>query len=176
MKPDTIFTLLVLGAIILWHVQDARAEMENEADNLHNRLIGVTTQLENLKDETAKNSYELQNPDKWATPPPTPKRGCEQYRELVELYQWDAEIALKVMFEESSCIQDRVGDTHITYQLDGKTYGMSCGLMQIRYLPGRPGCIKNPEQNIAYAYHLYEKNGWQPWSVCHNGQVDCGLK
>lgn len=101
--------------------------------------------------------------------------GCENYRNLVSQYNWNVDVALNVMRAESGCNPNAVGDGHLTYWQDGTKYGMSCGMFQVRFLPGRPSCseMQVPEKNIAYAYALYKANGWRPWSVCANGKVNC---
>jgi hypothetical protein len=83
-----------------------------------------------------------------------------------------SEMAIAIAKAESNMEADRIGDTHITFVQDGKTYGMSCGVFQIRTLPGRPTCeeMLDPEKNIKFAYELYQKSGWTPWSVFTNGQ------
>lgn len=80
--------------------------------------------------------------------------------------------AKAVMRAESSCRPDAVGDNHITYVQDGITYGMSCGLFQIRMLPGRPSCseMHDPSKNIAYAGRMFKASGWQPWSAFTTGK------
>ena len=79
--------------------------------------------------------------------------------------------AKAIMRAESGCRPDAVGDNHITYAQNGTTYGMSCGLFQIRFLPGRPNCeqMKNPSENIAYAGQLFRSQGFKPWSAYLNG-------
>lgn len=90
--------------------------------------------------------------------------GCENYRELVNQYDWNKDVALKIMQAESGCNPSAVGDNRV---IDG-IYAPSCGLYQIRTLKGRPSCkrLKNPTINIEWAYKLYRASGWQPWSVC----------
>lgn len=33
----------------------------------------------------------------------------------------------------------------------------------------------NEDINLQIAREIYEKQGWRPWGVCHDGKVDCGL-
>lgn len=97
---------------------------------------------------------------------------CDAYDTLLARHFGDnIRIAKAVMQAESGCRSDAVGDGHITYVQNGVTYGMSCGLYQIRILPGRPSCeqLKNPGENIAYAGQLFAKSGWYPWSAYKNG-------
>jgi len=91
---------------------------------------------------------------------------CNQYRNLVEKYDWDTELVMKIMELESSCNQNAVGDGHLTFAKGTK--GMSCGLMQVRVLEGRPDCetLKDPQTNLNWAYKIYsEKKSYTPWSV-----------
>lgn len=92
--------------------------------------------------------------------------GCEQYVSLVSQYEWNVNVALQVAKAESGCNTFAVGDKHIP--------PVSCGLFQVRTLPGRPSCeqLQDPATNVAFAYQLYVKNGWQPWSVCRT-KVAC---
>jgi hypothetical protein len=91
--------------------------------------------------------------------------GCNQYRHLVEKYDWDTELVMKIMELESSCNTNAVGDKNLTFA--NGTMGMSCGLMQVRVLEGRPDCetLKNPETNIEWAYMVYKQQGYKAWTV-----------
>lgn len=75
---------------------------------------------------------------------------------------------MAVMEAESHCRSDDVGDQRVI----AGVYAPSCGLMQVRTLPGRPNCeqLKDPETNIATAYGLYAKHGFQPWTMYNNGE------
>ena len=89
---------------------------------------------------------------------------------IEKVFGEEAPIAIAVAQAESSMQPDRIGDNHLKFE-DGK-YGMSCGLFQIRILPGRPTCeeMLDPQKNIEFAYELHKKSGWNPWSVYKNGQ------
>lgn len=84
--------------------------------------------------------------------------GCEQYRPLVEQYDWSADAAMRVMKEESGCDPNAVSPTD------------DHGLMQLHKRP-----IYDPAENIAVAYELYEdgrvgENNWSAWyAVCTPG-------
>lgn len=101
--------------------------------------------------------------------------GCSHYTKLVSEYSWNVSVALAVMGAESRCNPLAVGDGHLTYWQNGIKYGMSCGLFQVRFLPGRPDCkqMQDPVKNIAKAYQLYASGGWGHWSVCNKGVVSC---
>lgn len=104
---------------------------------------------------------------------------CDAHDKLLARYFGDdIRIAKAVMQAESGCRSDAVGDGHLTYVENGITYGMSCGLFQIRYLPGRKSCEthKQPEQAIRTAAEMWRTSGWQPWSAYLNGSYIKFLK
>lgn len=115
------------------------------------------------------------------TPQPKPQPtvhpiGCENYRELyTQVFGSKADVFLKIANKESSCNPMAVGDKHLTYYQDGIQYGMSCGLLQVRYLPGRQSCsqMQDPEANARYALGLYNSGGYRHWTVCNKGLVNC---
>lgn len=96
--------------------------------------------------------------------------GCEQYRNILSKYDWDVNTMLKIMKGESSCNPEAVGDGHLTF--DNGTKGMSCGLLQVRVLEGRPDCksLKDIETNIAWGYKIYTGQGYNAWTIYRNMQ------
>lgn len=145
--------------------------------NLNNSVARVETQTVQAKaNETTTDISQEPSPQ-----PPTVTVseshpiGCENYRTLVARYNWNVNVALNVMRAESGCNPSAIGDGHLTYYQNGTKYGMSCGMFQVRILPGRPSCneMHEPSKNIAYAYNLYKARGWTPWSVCTRGIVSC---
>jgi len=97
--------------------------------------------------------------------------GCENYRQLINQYDWNVDVALQVMRAESGCNPSAVGDNRVI----GGIFAPSCGLFQVRTLQGRPSCeqLQNPATNIEWAFKLYRASGWKPWSVCNIGKVSC---
>lgn len=91
---------------------------------------------------------------------------CEQYRHLVEQYDWDTDLMLEIMRLESSCKSFAVGDTT---PIRG-VLAPSCGLLQIRTLKGRPDCetLKDPATNIEWGYKIYTTQGYNAWTVYRN--------
>lgn len=102
------------------------------------------------------------------TPQIAPSRGdCEQYRHIVEMYDWNTEVMMKVMSLESSCVPTAVGDTK---PIRG-VLAPSCGLFQVRTIdPARGTCkqLKDPSFNVQKAYEIYKSQGLRAWSVTHN--------
>lgn len=98
--------------------------------------------------------------------------GCYQYKHLLEQYDWNVELALEVCENESGGKREAYNGE---YHDDADCYG-SVGLFQIACVHGfTKEEMFVPEANIEYAYTLYQRRGWQPWGVCHDGKVDCGL-
>jgi hypothetical protein len=84
---------------------------------------------------------------------------CKAYEDLITSYDWPDEMAMRICAIESGGNPVAVGDKNTEY--------VSCGLMQIRTLPGRPDCemLKDPETNVAYAYELWQRSGFHPWTA-----------
>lgn len=83
--------------------------------------------------------------------------------DLAYNFDWPAATARAICMAESGGNPGAVGDTSTAY--------VSCGLMQIRSLPGRPSCeqLKDGAFNMQYAYNMYVGQGFQPWSAYTNG-------
>lgn len=95
-----------------------------------------------------------------------------QIEELIKSYFGsEADVAIAVARAESGLRPDAVGDGAIAYWQDGVEYGKSYGLFQIRHLPGRPDpqILLDPVRNVEYAYALYKRSGFYPWSAFTNG-------
>lgn len=92
-----------------------------------------------------------------------PVVGCEHYRDILSQYSWDVETMMYAMQKESSCNPHAVGDDRVI----GGVYAPSCGLLQIRTLPGRPSCdeLKDPVTNVSWAYKVFSSQGYGAWSV-----------
>lgn len=96
------------------------------------------------------------------------KGDCESYRNLIEQYDWDVEIAMNVCRAESGGKIDVVNwkDNH-------KVCMGSTGLFQIGCGNATIEDMKNPDKNVAMAYKLYKARNWKPWGVCTSGIVNC---
>ena len=85
---------------------------------------------------------------------------CSNWLPLIDQYSWNVTVAMNVMNAESGCNpgENNTGDYHPTCM-------GSRGLFQI-------GCdstdnyagMYNPAANVAQAYALYARRGWEPWS------------
>jgi hypothetical protein len=85
---------------------------------------------------------------------PTPlfARGCSTYQSTFEQYSWNISVAMAICQAESS----------------GNPYAVSAtndyGLMQIH-----DDEVFNPYQNIATAYSIYTRQGWDAWTTFREG-------
>ena len=78
---------------------------------------------------------------------------------------------LAIMQAESSCNPNETGDKSLTFQQNGRTYGYSVSLLQVRILPGREHCDSHdPATNIACAYRIWKGQGYEAWTVYTNGK------
>lgn len=97
--------------------------------------------------------------------------GCERFQPLLEKYDWDVRTMLAIMRAESGCDPNVTGDTSLTFTQNGRTYGYSVSLFQVRILPGRERCDSHdPATNIACAYHVWKSQGYKAWSVYTSGK------
>ena len=97
--------------------------------------------------------------------------GCERFQPLLEKYDWDVRTMLAIMRAESGCDPNVTGDTSLTFIQNGRTYGYSVSLFQVRILPGREHCDSHdPATNIVCAYHVWRGQGYKAWSVYTNGK------
>ena len=86
---------------------------------------------------------------------------------MIRSYDWDYETAYAVMLCESGGDNKAVNDNPATKD-------RSIGLYQINLFGEnaltRPDeeWLKNPANNIAYAYYLYQDGGWSHWQQCYN--------
>jgi len=94
-------------------------------------------------------------------------------RLVYDYSEWDGRIMYGICKAESGGKADVVGDTTLTYVQNGVTYGMSCGMLQVRVLPGRNiTCedMHNPEKNVAKAFEIWKSQSYKAWSMYTNGR------
>lgn len=110
-------------------------------------------------------------------PPAPPQRavGCENYRGLVSQYNWDVRTMMAVMEAENRACDPNVnngsaGETHRDMHGNVICVG-SYGLFQV-------GCLhfsgnqdgNDPATNIAVAYAVWQKQGYNAWTMYTNGE------
>lgn len=81
---------------------------------------------------------------------------------------WDINTMVAIAKAESNCRADAVGDTTLTFQKNGRTYGYSIGPLQVRILPGREWI----ETGDYYegAHQIWLAQSYQAWSVVTSGK------
>ena len=86
-------------------------------------------------------------------------------RQIVAQYDWNLEKAIRIIFCES-------GRNPRVVNNNPNTHDYSIGLFQINLFQSlaetRPSeeWLKNPINNVEYAYRLYQQRGWAPWKKC----------
>ena len=107
-------------------------------------------------------------------------------RQEIEKYEgWNHDIMVAISKAESSvdinlngrfdpdefCYRQARGDTTLTYQNNGRVYGYSVGVFQVRILEGREHCdTYDIEVNVKCAYNVWKGQGYGAWSVYTNGK------
>lgn len=90
------------------------------------------------------------------------------YADLINQYSWNPQIAYAVMMAESRGNPQALNNNPATADY-------SVGLFQINLYGAlandRPSeeWLRIPENNIAYAYKMWQQSGWYPWSVYKSG-------
>lgn len=88
--------------------------------------------------------------------------GCEHYRHIVARYSWDVRTAMAILRAESGCNPNAANWADSHHSCTG-----SFGLFQLAcFWTDTPF---DPEHNIAKAFEIYSRSGWQPWGAWSNG-------
>lgn len=102
-----------------------------------------------------------------APPVASPRTPCD----FIKDYDWDHRVMMAIAMAESHCNPQAVGDTTLTFMTNGRLYGYSVGMFQVRILPGREACDSHDaETNVRCAYGIYRRQGLSAWSVYNNGK------
>ena len=107
--------------------------------------------LEEVKEEVVE-------PEPTQVPPSNYAKEGEVERLIRERFGDEADKALAVAKCESNFRPSAIGDRNLN--------PASYGIFQIRAFPGRPSPeeLLDAEYNIDYAYHLWQTQGWAPWT------------
>lgn len=91
-------------------------------------------------------------------------RGCEQYRDLFEKYDWAVETMLAICRLESGGLA-----TASNWKDSHATCNGSHGLMQVGCVHGHSvEELYDPAKNIAIAYSVYKEQGFSAWRNTYN--------
>lgn len=104
-----------------------------------------------------------------AAPIPAKQATCAQFKEALYKYDWDVNIIFAIAMGESGC-RWAIGDTTLTFQQNGRTYGYSVGFLQYRILPGREACEDTTlDAYVACNYRLFAaKRTYTDWTIYNN--------
>jgi hypothetical protein len=159
----TILRLMLVASLFSLLVNEPPRQVEAEVSNVEVN----NTQVENVPVTTV--AVQTPTPEPKPIPKPQPI-GCEHYTDLLSKYDWNTAVMARIMYFESRCNPNAVGDN---YPIKG-LHAPSCGLFQIRTLSSRPSCeqLKDPATNVEWAYKIYKGQGYKAWSVCKT-KVQC---
>lgn len=108
----------------------------------------------------------LQAPQPAPQPVPVAVRTACDY---INDYDWDQHTMRAIAMAESGCVP-QTGDTRLTFTANGRTYGYSLGVLQVRILPGREHCdTQDPAAVMQCAYNVYKGQGFHAWTMFNNG-------
>lgn len=83
----------------------------------------------------------------------------------------EAESTTNINGVVTPCDANATGDKTLTYQLNGRTYGYSVSVLQVRILPGREHCdTHDMVANVKCAYDIWRGQGYEAWSMYTNGK------
>lgn len=85
--------------------------------------------------------------------------GCEKYRDLINQYSWNVEVAIQVCNAESSGNPNtsNMNDYHSFAHCHG-----SYGLFQINCSHGK---VFDPATNVRIAAQMWQASKWKPWGA-----------
>lgn len=161
---------ILIGLFAIALIWQARTPADINNSVVYAEASPVQAQLTSKHIEASPHLAPTTEPEQTPQPQPAPVVGCEHYRHLIEQYNWNVNVFLAIAKAESGCNPLAVGDTN---PIRG-VLAPSCGLFQVRTLSSRPSCeaLKDPATNIAWAYRIYQGQGYGAWSVC-KAKVDC---
>ena len=140
-----------------------------------NKQTAIKTTKQPVKAVSVKEDKPVVVQEQTVTPVlTTVKPACDAYDDLLARHFGDdIRIAKAVMRAESGCNAGATGDMSLTYVKNGRKYGYSVSLFQVRILPGREDCDSHdPAVNIPCAARVFRSQGWMAWSVCRV-KVNC---
>jgi hypothetical protein len=121
-------------------------------------------------------AQELTEAIKWTDRGLSPIGLSDIEKEICEAFEKHCKNAIRIAQCESGMDTQKIGDLGISYKEKGTQYGLSFGVFQIRYLPGRPkpSELLKPEVNISFASKLFHSMGDKFGSLA--GWYNCSLK
>lgn len=96
---------------------------------------------------------------------------CDYYKSLIKQYDWNDDIAIKIMMAESGCNANALNDNPRTGDYSVSLFQINLYGENAKHRPTEEW-LKVPENNIYYAYKIYQEQGWKAWGVCRRS-VKC---
>lgn len=181
--------LIVVISIAILIVVVSYKKQSHKVDSLNGTITTIEqqkqsteTELQKTKETDSQNQQKIKELEEKIKQLEADLQAREARKQLVandpcrlvyDYTEWDARVMYGVCKAESKGKVDAVGDTTLTYVQNGVTYGMSCGMLQVRVLPGRNiTCedMHNPENNVAKAFEIWKAQSYTAWSMYTNGK------
>ncbi|HJQ07955.1 MAG TPA: hypothetical protein VJ836_00575 [Candidatus Saccharimonadales bacterium] len=165
---------VILSAALIWLAPAESGQLNNSVNSAKTQAVQAevprkepTHQVVQEKAQTEQ-QVEPKPETVEATPEPvkvqelapqvTQTTGCEKYRDIIDNYSWNADVAIAVCNAESSGNPNNqnFSDYHAFANCRG-----SFGLFQINCSHGQ---VYDATENIRIAAAMYDASGWKPWS------------
>lgn len=179
----TVITIAILFGVVSYKKQSHKVDgLNGTITTIEQQKADTESELQKTKESDSQNQQKIKELEDKIKQLEADLQAREARKQLVandpcrlvyDYTEWDARVMYAICKAESGGNPSIIGDTNITYYQDGELYGMSTGLFQIRYLPGRdahPDKMKDPEANVRMAYSIFKSQGLQAWSVYTNGK------
>jgi uncharacterized protein YxeA len=178
-----LIVLAVMFTVSAYKKQTHKVEQLNGTiTTIEQQKQSTETELQKTKETDSQNQQKIKELEEKIKQLEADLQAREARKQLVandpcrlvyDYTEWDANIMYGVCKAESKGKVDAVGDTTLTYVQNGVTYGMSCGMLQVRVLPGRNITCEDmhkPEKNVAKAFEIWNAQSYAAWSVYTNGR------
>ena len=178
----TVITIAILFGVVSYKKQSHRVEdLNNTIITTEQQKADTESELQKTKESDSQNQQKIKELEDKIKQLEIDLQARLERKQLVandpcrlvyDYSEWDGRVMYGVCKAESKGKVDAVGDTTLTYVQDGVTYGMSCGMLQVRILPGRNiTCedMHNPENNVAKAFEIWKAQSYQAWTCFSNG-------
>ncbi len=179
----TVITIAILFGVVSYKKQSHKVEnLNGTITTIEQQKADTESELQKTKESDSQNQQKIKElEDKIKQLEADLQAKLERQKlvandpcKLVYDYNgWDGKTMYGICKAESMGNPKATGDTSLTFVKDGVTYGMSCGMLQVRVLPGRGiTCeqMHDPEQNVAKAYEIWKAQSYTAWSVYSNGK------
>lgn len=179
----TVITIAILFGVVSYKKQSHKVDSLNGTiTTIEQQKANTEAELQKTKDSDSQNQQKIKELEDKIKQLEVDLQARAERKQLVandpcrlvyDYSEWDGRTMYGICKAESKGNVKAVGDTTITFVKNGVTYGMSCGMLQVRILPGRGiTCeqMHDPEQNVAKAYEIWKAQSYQAWTCFSNGK------